>query len=245
MVRDDYNITVDLLYNDRDPRLLGWLQNTEARAGALGLWRDQGAQCGQRHRLPGAGVPSTSPVPSRPRRPPRSLLQHGRGVLPPEELFAAGEGQDVVYLFPFKSTKADWGFLAISQPLVAGLEQEAYFTWSALFSEALYQRELLRSLSQRSEELAISYQREKEMARPYVRANSAMRSPPRPPMTAFGTGTSTSGTIYLSPRLQEMLGVRKSCHSDADHWLDNVHADDRAGLLAEMSLLRGRGKARP
>ncbi len=69
---------------------------------------------------------------------------------PPQELFAVGEGQDVVYLFPLKSAKADWGFLAIAQPMVASLEQEAYFTWSALFSQALYQRELVRSLSQRA-----------------------------------------------------------------------------------------------
>ena len=40
---------------------------------------------------------------------------------PPEELFAGGEGQDVVYLFPLKSAKADWGFLAIAQPLVGAL----------------------------------------------------------------------------------------------------------------------------
>ncbi len=64
MVRDDYNITVDLLYNDRDPRLLAWLQNTTARAGVLGLWRGEpaggGGQAG-----PGPGGPSISPVPSR------------------------------------------------------------------------------------------------------------------------------------------------------------------------------------
>ena len=241
MVRDDYNITVDVLYNDRDPRLLGWLRNTEARAGVLGLWRDRSASAGSATVLPGgartldiAGTFDASGEPPR-----LSRYSMDAESFPPEELFAGGEERDVVYLFPLKSTKADWGFLAIAQPLVAGLEQEAYFTWSALFSEALYQRELLRSLSQRSEELAISYQREKEMAAAVRESEQRYALAAQAANDGLWDWDLATGTIYLSSRLQEMLGVQ-GCDGDdnPDRWLERVHPEDRPGLLAKISELR-------
>jgi diguanylate cyclase (GGDEF)-like protein len=240
MVRSDYNITVDLLYNDRDPRLLDWLQNTAARAGALGLWRDRGADGGEGTDLvPGRALEIAGTFESSGR--PLQLASYRMDVesFPPEELFAAGEGQGIVYLFPLKSAKADWGFLAIAQPLVACLEQETYFTWSALFSEALYQRQLLRSLSQRSEELAISYQREREMALAVRASEQRYALAARAANDGLWDWDLTRGTVYLSPRLQEMLGIGETeIDNDADQWLKNVHADDRASLLAEISRLR-------
>jgi PAS domain S-box-containing protein len=240
MLRSDYNITVDLLYNDRDPRLLDWLHNTAARAGALGLWRDRGADGGEGTDLvPGRALEIAGTFEASGR--PLQLASYSMDVesFPPEELFAAGEGQGIVYLFPLKSAKADWGFLAIAQPLVACLEQETYFTWSALFSEALYQRQLLRSLSQRSEELAISYQREREMALAVRASEQRYALAARAANDGLWDWDLTRGTVYLSPRLQEMLGIGETeIDNDADHWLKNVHADDRASLLAEMSRLR-------
>jgi diguanylate cyclase (GGDEF)-like protein len=242
MVRDDYKITLDLLYNrDRDPRLLDWLTSTEARAGVLGLWRKEDADgrgplrmsAGQRT-LDIAGTFDASGKQ-------RHLSAYSTDVesFPPEELLAEGEELQVVCVFPLKSAKADWGFLAIAQPLVACLAQEAYFTWSALFSEALYQRELLSSLSERSEELAISSKREREMA------GAVRESEQRYALAALAANDGlwdwdlTTGTIYLSRRLQEMLGIQEA---DADYdpavWLDRVYAEDSAGLRAAISALK-------
>ena len=242
MVRDDYSITIDLFYQDRDPRQLDWLQKTGARAGALGLWQDKGAD-GARPVDPGPvepGLGGTLDIAG-------TFAASGNGLqlssysmdvesFPPEELFAVGEGQDVVYLFPLKSAKADWGFLAIAQPMVASLEQEAYFTWSALFSQALYQRELVRSLSQRSDELAISYQREREMAAAVRASERRYALAARAANDGLWDWDLTTGTAYLSPRFQEMLGVDQAdIDSGPDQWLKHVHPDDRAGLLAAIS----------
>ncbi len=155
---------------------------------------------------------------------------------PPEELFAAGDGHDVVYLFPLKSAKADWGFLAIALPLVGALQQEAYFTWSALFSEALYQRQLVRSLSQRSDELAISYQREREMAGAVRASEQRYALAARAANDGLWDWDLTTGRAYYSPRLQEMLGVDQAdIDSGPDQWLKHVYPEDRAGLLASIS----------
>jgi diguanylate cyclase (GGDEF)-like protein len=240
MVRDDYSITIDLLYHDRDPRLLGWLQKTGARAGVLGLWRGTGADGGApADQGPGgtldiAGTFAASGDPLH--LGPSSVDVE---AFPPEELFATGDGQDIVYLFPLKSAKADWGFLAIAQPIVASLQQEAYFTWSALFSEALYQRQLLRSLSQRSDELTISYQREREMAAAVRASEQRYALAARAANDGLWDWDLTTGTVYLSPRLQEMLGVDQTdIDSGPDQWLKHVQPDDRAGMLAAISGLQ-------
>jgi diguanylate cyclase (GGDEF)-like protein len=240
MVRDDYSITIDLLYHDRDPRLLDWLQKTGARAGALGLWQDKNADGGGRADPgPGGAVDIAGTFAASGDRLQLSSYSTDVESFPPEELFEMGEGQDVVYLFPLKSAKADWGFLAIAQPLVASLEQEAYFTWSALFSEALYQRQLLRSLSARSDELAISYQREREMAAAVRASEQRYALAARAANDGLWDWDLTTGTVYLSPRLQEMLGVDQTdIESGPDQWLKHVHPDDRAGLLAAISGLK-------
>jgi diguanylate cyclase (GGDEF)-like protein len=237
MARDDYSITIDLLYNDRDPRLLDWLQKTRARAGVLGLWQDKRTD----------GAAREGPGPGGALEVAGTFAASGGGLqlrsysmdvesFPPEELFAIGQGEDVVYLFPLKSAKADWGFLAIAQPLAGSLEQEAYFTWSALFSEALYQRQLVRSLSQRSEELAISYQREREMAAAVRASEQRYALAARAANDGLWDWDLATGTIYLSPRLKEMLGVDQAdIDSGPDQWLKHVHPDDRAGLLAAIS----------
>ena len=116
------------------------------------------------------------------------------------------------------------------------MEQEAYFTWSALFSEALYQRELVRSLSQRSDELAISYQREREMAAAVRASEQRYALAARAANDGLWDWDLATGTIYLSPRLQEMLGVDQAdIDSGPDQWLKHVHPEDRAGLLATIS----------
>ena len=73
-------------------------------------------------------------------------------LFPPAELFEAAGNECFVCVFPVKSMSTDWGFLAIADPISSSfVGQDFVFMWSAMFSEALDHRALMRSLSQRRE----------------------------------------------------------------------------------------------
>lgn len=230
MVRDHYKITLELLdRRERDPRLLDWLKNTDAKAGVLGIWSS--GTNDQRRQLDIVGTYTAEQAP----------LDVATGPVspenfPPEGLFAVGaDGSSSVYVFPLKSTYSDWGYLAVSQPSVSQLHQESCFTWSALFSEALHHRDLLESLSQRNNALALSYQREREMA------NAVRESEERYALAGQATNDGlwdldvVTGKLYLSPRLQEMLDVSTQGLSPVlGAWVERIHPDDRGPLTSAL-----------
>jgi diguanylate cyclase (GGDEF)-like protein len=152
LVRDDYQITLELLDNrEQDPRLLGWLANTEAGAGVLGLWTDPSAGV-----APGKGaldivgtfdgLAGSSGAKAAASLGPRTIEVEN---FPPEEFFGVGGDVPLVCVFPLRGAEGDWGFLAVAQPPVSRLGQETYFTWSALFAleERLRQQALYDSLT--------------------------------------------------------------------------------------------------
>ncbi|HTW10272.1 MAG TPA: diguanylate cyclase [Acidimicrobiales bacterium] len=236
MVREHYKITLDLFDNrERDPRLLDWLSNTATRAGVLGLWPERGG-ADRRARpdptgeleivgmfaAPGVAL-GACPTTVSPQE------------FPPAALLAAGAADSwLVYVFPLKSTGSDWGYLATSQPPVPQLDQETYFTWSALFSEALHHRDLLRSLSQRSEELAISYEREKEMAQAVRESEERYALAVRATNDGLWDLDVATGELYISPRLQEMLALPAGGPGSLEAWRQRVHPEDRDGLVADV-----------
>ena len=159
---------------------------------------------------------------------------------PPAELFEAAGSECFVSLFPVQSTTRSWGFLAVADPMNRSfVGRDSNFTWPALFSEALEHRALMRSYSQRSEDLARSYDREREMA------TVARESEQRYALAAQAANDGLwdwdidAGTVYYSPRWKEVLGYPGPAIGDRpEEWLDRVHADDRAGLLSDLSDMR-------
>ena len=242
-IRDEYHITLELLIDhDQDPRLLKWLKHTEAVAGVLALWRgsptedrgsgpDAGPADLQVLDIVGAFKAFGEELP---------LVSYSPDVeaFPPEELFGAAHEARLVCLFPVKSLHKDWGFLAIAQPVGPRLEQEAYFTWSALFSEALDHRALLHSLSQRSEDLARSYQREKEMAYAVRESEERYALAARAANDGLWDWDLTTGTIYFSSRWKQMLGFGEDdIGNDPEEWLGRVHPEDKPQLMEELIAL--------
>ena len=161
-------------------------------------------------------------------------------LFPPEELFEAATEGNVVSLFPVKSEDADWGFLAVTEPVdTSFVGQETYFVWSALFSEALDHRALLRSLSQRNRDLALSYDREREMARAVRQSEERYALAAQAANDGLWDWDLAGGTIYYSARWKEMLGYSSGAIGNLPgEWLDRVHPDDRPGLLANLSRLK-------
>ncbi len=250
-MRDEYEITLDLLACDGDPTSLRWLQRTGARIGLLALWRRlvgprEDAPVGPREdaREDGQGESQDLEVAG-------TFLGPGEDLdlaastcqvelFPPEELFEAAGPDCFVCIFPVKSMSTDWGFLAIADPISSSfVGQDFIFMWSAMFSEALDHRSLMRSLSQRSDDLARSYQREKEMAQAVRESEERYALAAQAANDGLWDWDLHKGTVYYSSRWKEMLGYTGTDIGDRpEEWLERVHPDDCAALLSQLSALK-------
>jgi diguanylate cyclase (GGDEF)-like protein len=243
-LRDEYEITLHLLNDqDEDPRLLEWLRNTDAVVGVLALWREAGPPAREQTNGEAASGPPLLDVAGTFDASGRAFEFSGRALsveaFPPEELFGADHEQRLVCVFPVKSAARDWGFLAIAQPPGAHLEQEAFFTWSALFSQALDHKALLASLSQRGEDLARSYRRERQMAQAVRESEERYALAAQAANDGLWDWDLTKGTVYYSPRWAEMLGFHPGALADTpEEWLDRVHPEDLRGLREQLAALR-------
>jgi diguanylate cyclase (GGDEF)-like protein/PAS domain S-box-containing protein len=242
-IRDEYQITLDLLADhNQDPRLLAWLANTEARRGVLALWRDQESGRAKAKGCENAAEePELDMVATFDASGQDLVLGSGTmvvGSFPPDELFGS-DSVRLVCVFPVKSPGTDWGFLAIAEPPGSRLDQEAYFMWSALFSEALDHRALLASLNQRSEDLARSYRREREMAQAVRESEERYALAAQAANDGLWDWDVAKGTMYFSSRWKEMFGFDEGFISASpDEWLGRVHPEDRSGLLNALAGLK-------
>lgn len=238
-MRTEYDITLDLL-GRADEHSLAWLKRTGARFGLLALWPQAGAD---RPPSGGPGDEELELVGSF--AAPGRELSLGAPVIsaeqfPPEELFRAAGEDCSVCVFPVKSMSRDWGFLAIADPMASSfIGQDFVFMWSALFGEALDHALLMRSLSQRSEDLARSYEREREMARAVRESEQRYALAAQAANDGLWDWDLETGSVYYSPRWKEMLGFAGPDIGDGpEEWLDRVVPDDRHALLAELSALK-------
>jgi diguanylate cyclase (GGDEF)-like protein/PAS domain S-box-containing protein len=236
-MRDEYEITLDLLTHDADPTALGWLARTGVRQGLLALWRetDPGAAPREARALEVVGqfqAPGQQlQLPSK---------SYDVEMFPPLELFEAAGPECFVSLFPVRSIGTDWGFLAIADPMAAGfVGQDFVFMWSAIFSEALEHLALMRSLSERSEDLAHSYEREKAMAQAVRESEERYALAAQAANDGLWDWDVSRGTVYFSSRWKEMLGYEAADIGDRPgEWLDRVHPEDRETLAAELTAIR-------
>lgn len=237
-VREEYLIVMDLVgsHRDGDPRGLGWVRRTEARAAVLGLW--EGGLGAAYDLLPegerAGGSRTTAPRPGvgpGRRLEMASTYKVGGGCLgvegarceeesfPPEELLQTMEDGCVAAVIPISSDHLDWGLLAIVTPAdQAYIGQDMYFTWAALFAEVLDRQALTSSLLLSEERYALA-----------VRAAN----------DGLWDWDLARGSVYYSGRWKEMLGLGESTIGEGpEEWLGRVHEEDRQLLLAELSRLR-------
>lgn len=165
-----YDISLDLLRShEEDPRQLGWLRRTSARAGCLGLWTE----------TPGAGDQTLDIVGHFHRAPPSGpgTGEHSEawrnsglpvGPLPPVTasgfpplaiLRAAGaEPGSLTFVVPVRVRNHDWGLLATVDrvDLLAATGREPLNQWAALLTGALDYQAVLRTLREQEEQLRAS-----------------------------------------------------------------------------------------
>jgi diguanylate cyclase (GGDEF)-like protein len=142
-----YTVSKNLLRShEMEPRGLGWVQDTNARGGCLGLWsRPPGGDGDDEPTLDvvaiferDRGLRPTPAVPVSPRAfPPAELV----------ELADLGDDQ-MVYVAPLKVGASDWGMLALVGPIEADVAtgREMMNQWAALLTIALDHEAVLKSL---------------------------------------------------------------------------------------------------
>ncbi|BCJ55397.1 hypothetical protein Asp14428_68720 [Actinoplanes sp. NBRC 14428] len=149
-----YDISLDLLRShEEDPRKLGWLRRTSARAGCLGLWTetpDAGDQTldivGHFHRA--------APDPALPAAPLPPVKASG---FPPKEILHAARAEpgSLTFVVPVRVRNRDWGLLATVDrvDLQAATGREPINQWAALLTVALDYQAVLRTLREQKEQL--------------------------------------------------------------------------------------------
>jgi diguanylate cyclase (GGDEF)-like protein len=152
-----YDISLDLLRShEEDPRQLGWLRRTSARAGCLGLWTETpgtGDQpldiVGHFHRAPPSPPGAGEPVPP----------VRASGFPPPAILRAArAEPGLLTFVVPVRVRNRDWGLLATVDrvDLQGATGREPINQWAALLAGALDHQAVLRTLRAQEEQLRAS-----------------------------------------------------------------------------------------
>ncbi|BCB81854.1 hypothetical protein Pflav_082640 [Phytohabitans flavus] len=149
-----YVVSMDLLRaHEEDPRRLGWLGRTSARAGCLGLWADRVRPDPaldvvgfyQRDK-PGATASLMIPVSE---FPPADLLDVAR-----QDVDA------VTFVVPVKMDGSDWGLLAVVDAVETrtGTGREPINHWAALLTVALDYQQVLATLREQEERLRFAAQ---------------------------------------------------------------------------------------
>ncbi|MEV1287272.1 EAL domain-containing protein [Micromonospora sp. NPDC049679] len=149
-----HEVSLTMLRAHEDPRQLGWLARTSARAGCLGLWAEgrSGAHGDAALDIAGTFVRdghaavSTQPTTT--------------ALFPPAELLAlAGEHpDDLVLVVPVKVNSSDWGLLAVVDTVEThgATGREQLNQSAALLTVALDHQAVLRELRSQEEQLRIA-----------------------------------------------------------------------------------------
>ncbi len=222
LMRDEYLVTMDLLASreEGDERLLGWLGQTDAVAGLLALWDEDGREAtGSRSSPTASSLLATSTFLSPGGRLALKASRFPVESFPPDELLELVSEGTVVAALLVASDESDWGLLA----MVAGVRsvctgQDTPFMWAALLAEVLDHVALTRSLRKSEERYALA-----------VHASN----------DGLWDWDVLSGQVYYSARWKEMLGIATNADTNRpEDWLERVHPDDRPSLLAALSELK-------
>jgi diguanylate cyclase (GGDEF)-like protein len=170
-----YAVGMDLLRShEEEPRGLGWLERTRARAGYLGLWSDGQPAEDPTMAIVGRFTRDNSPThPDLPTHPAQRDLPAAPATpedpagpepptcrlseFPPEDLLAYADAHpdEIAFVVPVRSNLRDWGMLAIvsaiETPVPTGRAMATQ--WGGLLTVALQHEAVIQALREREEKL--------------------------------------------------------------------------------------------
>ncbi len=227
-----YFIGTSLLGRDRgDLRSLSWLAQTDAQAGALGLWEpglpgriavhgiyNQDRQDPASITLPQSDVPVES-------FPPTWMLRDASGV-----------GRLVV-LTQIRFEDSDWGVLAVAggPVLQSSVIQETFLQWSLLMSASLDQEKANADLDRQAGELTAAYETEVALLEEVRVSEERYALAAEAAHDALWDWDIASNKIFYSSRWKALLGFRDNEIGPApEEWFGRVHPDDRQAVQAQL-----------
>jgi diguanylate cyclase (GGDEF)-like protein/PAS domain S-box-containing protein len=118
--------------------------------------------------------------------------------------------------------------------------RETFNLWAGLLSVALDHEAVLHSLRHQREDLASSYQRERQLVTDIGVSEQRYALAARAANDGLWDWDFQTGTIYYSPRWKALLGYAEDAITDDPaEWFSRVHVDDK--LQFEQALERHRG----
>ncbi len=219
-----------------DPRSLGWLDHTTARAGCLGLWSADREEGGERqHLLTITGTyvregPALGEFPAQVRVedfPPAGFLE---GVE-----WRAG---DIAMILPVRTNGMDLGVMGMIAPVevtqVTG--RDLQFENNALVSVAVEREVMTEWLRSQTEDLARAYKRERDLVEEIQRSEERYALAARAANDGLWDWDLGTASVYYSERWKTMIGHQGSeIGTSPDEWFRRVHRDDLARLRRAVS----------
>ncbi|HET9058769.1 MAG TPA: EAL domain-containing protein, partial [Acidimicrobiales bacterium] len=241
-VWNQYDISLDLLRShEYDPRSLAWMRRTLIRMAVLALWEGDGGVGGRQLEMSGLydAEPPERPTEQEPLtftawQPPGTFPLAQFPPVALLDLAASGPQGTLALVLPVRTAASDWGFLGLVVPpgtIVS--DQESYFQWSALLSQALDYEAVTASVRRTNAELAESFRREQEMAAIVRRSEERYALASRAVNDGLWDWDVATGTVYYSARWKQLFGYGPQEIGDAPgEWLDRAHPEDREGLVS-------------
>jgi diguanylate cyclase (GGDEF)-like protein/PAS domain S-box-containing protein len=239
LLRTQYDVGMDLLRShEEDPRALGWMTGTSARAACFAEWVTP----------PGGGLPTLRVVGTYAADGTAALekmvgLTCTTAEFPPQVLTDAHgvHADEILYVVPVNANNSDWGMLAVIGPVETDFAQgrETFNLWAGLLSVTLDHESVMQSLRVQREEVAQAYHRERDLVEEIRVSEQRYALAARAANDGLWDWDFATGTIYYSPRWKALLGYAEDAiGDDPDEWFSRIHADDRPGF--ELSLERHR-----
>ncbi|HYA01371.1 MAG TPA: diguanylate cyclase [Candidatus Binatia bacterium] len=208
-----------------DPRSLGWVASTGARAGCLGMWSE----------APGGG-------PERRLRVAGSFQRDAAGpvslpeTLRPEEFPPAGFLRDLDWgrrelavVLPLRTPEMDLGLIAMVLPVVTNQAtgRDVLYETGALLSVSIESQVMMEWLRAQTEDLARAVKRERDLREEIRRSEERYALAARATNDGLWDWDLGASTIFYSNRWKGLLGYQGSDLAGApEDWFDRVHPDD-------------------
>jgi diguanylate cyclase (GGDEF)-like protein/PAS domain S-box-containing protein len=236
-MRREHQLSMDLVSGSTgDPRSLGWLAHTTARAGCLGLWsadRDEGGV--RQHLLTMTGTytregPPFAELPAQVRVedfPPAGLLERAE--------WATG---DIGMVLPVRTNGMDLGLMAMVAPVevtqVTG--RDLHFENNALVSVAVEREVMTEWLRSQTEDLARAYKRERDLVEEIQHSEERYALAARAANDGLWDWELGTSSVYYSDRWKAMIGHQESdIGTSPDEWFRRVHRGDLPRLRQALS----------
>jgi diguanylate cyclase (GGDEF)-like protein/PAS domain S-box-containing protein len=231
MVRHGFDLSLELLRGHSDgSESLTWLDRTNVRVGAVGLWQDD-TETLDLVSVFGADI---------------DVLTDARTVavrdFPPRFVLDAASGTpDLTFCLPLRTWTNNWGLLCLVGPIEADTPtgRETYFQWASLLVMALDQKAMLRSLHDRQADLTAAYRREQRLLRNVRLSEERYALAAEAANDGLWDWDLQSDEIYYAPRWKTLLGYPPGAlgHTPQE-WFSRVHPDDLPVLRAAVETSR-------